>query len=250
MTELWYVYAVTRADTPPPKDVPGIVGGEVRAVSDGALAAVVSQVPEEDFEGAALHAHLEDFRWLEATARAHQGVVDAAFAAGCALPLRLATVYRDEEGVRRMLHTSAAEFTRALDRLDGRLEWGVKVYLDEEEEAAARKDTTAAEPADGRSYLRARLAQRQTRDDAKTRSRAFSERLHETLRHRSEAQRVLRPQDQQLAAGPGRNVFNAAYLVPADDKAFDAELRGLADSAPGLRVEITGPWPPYSFADA
>ncbi len=46
-------------------------------------------------------------------------------------------------------------------------------------------------------------------------------------------------------------VLNAAYLLD-DDRAdsFAAAVRALSDRYPGLRLELTGPWPPYSFAAA
>jgi len=60
---------------------------------------------------------------------------------------------------------------------------------------------------------------------------------------------VHRPQQGELASGAGENIANDAYLVPvARVGEFRAALDGLADDAPGVRVEITGPWAPYSFA--
>src|SRR5262249_2577464 len=44
-------------------------------------------------------------------------------------------------------------------------------------------------------------------------------------------------------------VLNASYLLDdqrADD--FAAAVAALAEQHPGVRLELTGPWPPYSFA--
>jgi hypothetical protein len=44
-------------------------------------------------------------------------------------------------------------------------------------------------------------------------------------------------------------ILNAAYLVADDrDGDFAAAVDSLAAGHPALRLEITGPWPPYSFA--
>ncbi|EFL13179.1 GvpL/GvpF family gas vesicle protein [Streptomyces sp. C] len=53
-----------------------------------------------------------------------------------------------------------------------------------------------------------------------------------------------------LAGGDtGENVLNDAYLVPdGEADAFRAAVRHAADDLPGVRVELTGPWAPYSFA--
>ena len=60
----------------------------------------------------------------------------------------------------------------------------------------------------------------------------------------------------QEAAGPCFDgpdrwlVLNAAYLLNSDRAAeFAAVARALARTHDGLRADLTGPWPPYSFAD-
>jgi hypothetical protein len=46
----------------------------------------------------------------------------------------------------------------------------------------------------------------------------------------------------------GENVVNDAYLVPADRvEEFRAVLGALPRGVPGVHVEVTGPWAPYSF---
>jgi hypothetical protein len=46
----------------------------------------------------------------------------------------------------------------------------------------------------------------------------------------------------------GENIANEAYLVARADVAeFRAAVASLAADTPGVRVEVTGPWAPYSF---
>jgi hypothetical protein len=52
-----------------------------------------------------------------------------------------------------------------------------------------------------------------------------------------------------LSGAPGENVRNAAYLVDAGRTEEFAALAWRLDAeAPGTRIELTGPWAPYSFA--
>jgi hypothetical protein len=45
-------------------------------------------------------------------------------------------------------------------------------------------------------------------------------------------------------------VLNAAYLLNSDRASeFAAVARALPRVTNGLRADLTGPWPPYSFAD-
>lgn len=255
-----YVYGVVRAGFGVPDRLIGVAGAPVGTVAEGSLAALVSAVPAVDFEEAALRAHLEDLRRLERVARAHRGVVDTVAAGTCVLPLRLATVYRDERGVRRALASRFEDFASALARLNGRFEWGVKAYTDEGEApapvpaAGAGAGIGPGSPApaadSGRDFLRRRLAHRRAEEESQRHAAAFAHTVHDALDRFAEHSTLHRPQDSRLSAAPGHNILNGAYLVPREEAGAFAGLVGeLAERAPGVRLELTGPWAPYSFAN-
>ncbi|MET9933069.1 MULTISPECIES: GvpL/GvpF family gas vesicle protein [unclassified Streptomyces] len=225
---LLYVYAVVRSadaqgpPTDPPPDV--TLGGGLTTVEHRGLTAVVEPVPAADFAEAPLRERLEDLDWLAVVARAHHAVVGATSRRTTTVPLRLATVRRGESGVRRFLEEGESGLSEALGRLTGTHEWGVELYADEApgDPVAGGADDTAA--------------------------RAARE-LHETLA-RAATEAVLRaPRRAHPAGEPGRNVLNAVYLVPDEGRRdFLDVLPGADDVRPGLRMEITGPRAPHSFA--
>ncbi|MFH8973472.1 GvpL/GvpF family gas vesicle protein [Streptomyces sp. NPDC017890] len=250
MTGLRYVYAVCRPfGAALQAQLAGVAGDPPRLLAHRDLVAVVSHVPEADFSEEALRAHLEDLDWLAGTARAHQQVIDALTAVTTPLPLRLATVFRDDSGVRVMMEEREDAFRRTLDRLDGRVEWGVKVYVEAEPEQAATPARPAAKPASGRDYLRQRRMRTRANDALWTRAEEFATRLHETLSSGADGARLHAPQNPGLSGAAGRNVLNAAYLVRRDvSEEFVEMVDRTKDEAPGIRVELTGPWAAYSFA--
>ncbi|MDQ0773372.1 hypothetical protein QF026_001838 [Streptomyces aurantiacus] len=265
MSGLRYVYAVCRPfGTPLPAQLTGVAGVPPKQLVHHDLVAVVGHVPEVDFAEEPLRAHLEDLDWLGATARAHQNVIDALTVVTTPLPLRLATVFRDDSGVRTMMQERKETFLRTLDRLDGRVEWGVKVYSEPTEasqhpEASERpgvSETPGARPApspgrtgSGRDYLRQRRDQRREHEEKWEQAEQFARRLHESLSGYAEDTRIHAPQNAALSRAPGRNILNAAYLVPrTESEAFVELVDRTKDDAPGLRVELTGPWAAYSFS--
>ncbi|HET6857406.1 MAG TPA: GvpL/GvpF family gas vesicle protein [Streptomyces sp.] len=250
MNELRYVYAVTRPfDGVLPDGAIGLDGEPPRLVHHGDLVAVVSPVSADEYGEAPLKANLEDLDWLTATARAHQAVVGALTTVTCPVPLRLATVCLDDSGVRRLLESGHDRFEQTLERLDGRVEWGVKVYVDMEEQPAKPQEEPPAQPATGRDYLRQRLNRRTARDSTWDRADALARQVHAELGEFAEAAMLHRPQDAKLSGVPGENVMNAAYLVPRErSEAFIEEVERLRPQDAAVRVELTGPWAPYSFA--
>lgn len=258
MTEpVSYAYAVLR-DTEglagALEAVPGVAGAPVFLVAgspDGGLTAAVSQVPADDFQEDALRSRLEDLDWLEAVARAHHTVVETLAAHTTVLPLRLATVYLDEDRVRAVLRADAEMFEQALERVAGHVEWGVKIYL----EARADAETPAAETGSaeglgaGRAYLRARRVQRQARDESFRAARQVAERVEAIGRDAASGHARHRVQQGELATGAGENIVNDAYLVPRETaEEFRTRVVDAARDLAGVRIDVTGPWAPYSFA--
>ncbi|MDH6515454.1 hypothetical protein M2164_001932 [Streptomyces sp. SAI-208] len=250
MTGLRYVYAVCRPfGTPLQAQLAGVAGDPPRLLHHHGLVAVVSHVPERDFAEEPLRRHLEDLEWLTGTVRAHQSVIDALTVVTTPLPLRLGTVFRDDSGVRVMIEEREESFRRTLDRLQDRVEWGVKVYAETPTPERAESAGTAAKPASGRDYLLQRRRRVRSREEMWQQAEAFATRLHETLSGYAEDARLHAPQNPALSGASGQNVLNAAYLVPrADSEEFVEMVDRTKDDVPGMRVELTGPWAAYSFA--
>ena len=101
---LW-AYCVARDDAALAERRPrGASGATSRPwLRDGGLALLVSRVPLAEFGEEPLRRNLNDLAWLERVARAHEAAIDAAFQAAPVVPLRLATIFADEDGARRML---------------------------------------------------------------------------------------------------------------------------------------------------
>lgn len=247
-----WVYAVTeRAGPALPGQLTGVGGGPVRAVAAGMLAAIASDVPLAEFGESALRGNLENMAWLEATAREHHQVIDAVAQQGPVVPTRLATVYRDDAGVAAMLAGRDADVRAALRRTRARKEWGVKAYAAPPAAPGAAPAPAAAEAAagSGAAYLRRRREQLSAQENARSETMASVQTVHNTLSRLAAETRLHPPQAPQLTGSKAPMILNAAYLV--DDKRADdfaAAVATLARQRPGVRLELTGPWPPYSFA--
>ncbi|WP_405560831.1 GvpL/GvpF family gas vesicle protein [Streptomyces sp. NBC_01180] len=254
-TGISYVYAVSRGGTLSDVTsgaVPGLDGSVLRTVSADGLEALVSSVPDEAFGSDGMKAQMEDLKRLEEIARGHHAVVEAAYGATTVLPLRLATVYLSDERVAAMLHERRAEFAELLSWLEGHVELGVKVYADPHGPAEAqppKASDPAAPVSPGRAYLQQRRAQRRNQQDAFRTAGDLAAEVPDRVAAVVRARVAHRPQQGELASSPGENIANDAYLVPAGRVGeFRRTLDALADGRSGVRIEITGPWAPYSFA--
>jgi len=252
-----WVYAVTVGDRTIPPGLAGVGGAPLRAVPAAGLVAVVSAVDLAEYGEEPLRRNLENLEWLEATARAHHNVIDAVAEAGQTVPMQMATLYRGDERVAEMLAERRDDFLAALDKVRGRTEWGIKIYLPGSGVAAptagaARMSGTArtAGGADrpGAAFLQRRRSELAAREHARAAAASSAEEIHAELAQLSAAARLHKPQHPQLTGRSEPMILNATYLVD-DDRGgeFSAAADELAGRHPAVRLELTGPWPPYSF---
>jgi len=229
----------------------GVAGESVRAVGSGGLTAVVGSVPLAVFGEEPLKRNLEDLSWLEATARAHDAVVSTVAQRGPAVPLRLATVYLDDARVRDLLDERQADFESALTLVTGRTEWGVKAYGDRQAlaDAVAEAQIAGSAKGSGTAYLLRRRAQLAAQESVERDAAARADEIHSRLLRQAAAGRRQPATDPALSGRRDWMVLNGTYLVD-DDRAdeFARAVEELGKEYPGIRLELTGPWPPYSFA--
>jgi len=243
-----YLYAIGRGIPPAALEAEAGLGeAPLRVVEHRGLSAVVSDVDLEEYGEEGLRRNLEDLRWLEYVARTHDAVVRAAAAAGPTAPLRLATVCFDDEQVRRRIDEWHDALERALDRVEGRVEWSVKAYVPDRVVPAGVPVAAATGPGAGAAYLRRRKEETVRRQQADEVVARDADDLYDALAASAVAGRRLRPQDPRLTQHAGTMTLNAAFLVE-DGVDFAALVEEAARSRPRLHAESAGPWPAYSFA--
>ncbi|MFE4370368.1 GvpL/GvpF family gas vesicle protein [Streptomyces sp. NPDC056835] len=249
-----YVFAVCgHVDHSTLATLPGLgENSPVRPMPFGSLTAVVQHVEAAHFSEDAWRERLSDHQELERCARAHHDVISAAAMRGPTVPLPLATLYRSDERARQALRQDTERFHNALRRIEGRVEWGVKVYTPTTPPPTATPPPTGPgrgrpSSGDGRAYLDRKRGIQKRREQHHDEALRTAETVDMAMRTVAAASRRLRTHAQEPLE-PGRTqVLNAAYLV--DEKRIDDvahTVMGLRRST-GADIEMSGPWVPYSF---
>jgi len=259
-----YVYGITGNDS----DLPtcdlmdrGIdPANAVYSVSYQDIRAVVSDVSLVEFGEEALASNLNNMDWLTAKVHAHQSVLDRLSRDRSVVPMRFCTVYSSECRVQEILAQQYDYFVDALARVEGKQEWGVKVYCAAQvlaDEVVGLSDVVKslnselAEKSEAAAYFLKKKI-----DDAivTERERITDEVVqdsHNRLWMRSWEAVVNRLQGRDVTNRAEDMVLNGAYLVSQDCvEAFQTELDELRKkyAGPGFSYELSGPWPPYNFA--
>ena len=237
-TAVW-LYAVTPKIAGGPR-ISGLVGVDVepvRHIDIDVLSMIVGTVRLTEFGEQALKRNLEDLDWLAGTARVHDAVISAATRFGPVLPIQLATVYHNDERVKELLVARRQDFLTALDWVDHRDEIGVKASVD----PAALVVDPVDQSSSGTAYLMRRRAQLTAQERAHSAATTAAERIHTTLLGYAVDGKQKPPRNRTT-------VLNGTYLVERDlMRAFRAAVAELGETLTGIELEVTGPWPPYSF---
>jgi hypothetical protein len=216
---LIYAYGICEAVAaePPPRRR-GLGGARVRALRSDALAAVYSR-----------HRSLRA-RPSRQEVLAHERVLEAVMERGPVLPLRFGTQLGSEHELEATLRERHDELLQALEHVRGRVELGLRVL-------GRRRARPRAGGGSGREYLLGRLTEQRRTEQA-------ARELHAPLADLALASRLNeRPSPSAILVG--------SYLVEETAvEPFRSRAEALAGRHRDLRVVVTGPWPPYSFAAA
>jgi hypothetical protein len=259
----WYVYGVVAAG---PALADAVRGGEpieaeheVVVIAEGAIAAIASHVSLDDFDEANFSERTGDLSWLIDKTRRHEDVLERALAATTVVPFRFGTIYRDEAALRRFLVEDEERLARLLARLEGRVELGVKAFVDRtrldralvnRSPNLATREEELASVSEGRGYLLRRQQERVLATEVAEFEAACATESHELIAAHAEDARVNPPQRSELSGRAEPMILNGAYLVRARDRLDGAldELRRRYGPY-GVEYELTGPWPAYNFVD-
>jgi hypothetical protein len=228
------------ADEPPPPAA-GIAGAEVETLVEGRLAAVVSRIAPGKI------------RPQRANLAAHHRVLHDLAEHAPVLPVVFGSVAGDEEQLRRILQDNHDALAQRLERLQGRVEMGLKIFWDLpnvfEYFVASHQEL---------ERMRNRLfrpGRTPSVDEKVQLGELFVSLLQQARqRHTRRVQEVLAPccvEMRVIDAGEERMILKLACLVGREgQRQWEEAVRQAAllfDDH--YRIDYNGPWPPYNFAD-
>lgn len=234
----------------------GLDGGPVSQMPYNDIAALASRVPIGDFSGPVAEANLKDLAWVGPRACRHQEVVEAIMQCSPVLPARFGTLFSSSQPLLELCHRHYDIISGFLKEADHKAEWGLKGFLDRSQ---ARKSLNpdpnrkreATPPSPGKAYFlqkkRAAEMEQALNRELKQIFNAIWKDLQQYAARFCERKTLSR-------ASTGLEmdmVLNWAFLLDTDQQdrfAAALEQARTAHSRHGLRFELSGPWPPYSFA--
>lgn len=257
MSEALWVYAIgTDFDAAALNGTDGVGGStSFEVVATSQLGGMVTRVDATAFSQDALDAHGRDLEWLGAIGLAHQRVNERLSTSFRSLPLRAFTLFSSEERLRAYLEENAQELRATLNAIDGRSEWTIRIDLDAERWNEAllhrvdelRNIQSEIEGAtSGRAYLLKKKLEESKKSAARKAEEDLVREVADTLEQRLGATLEVETRERRNGSFPQVNLLLAEAEAP-QLRLIERELNDHYESD-GVRLTVTGPWPPYSFA--
>jgi hypothetical protein len=236
-----YVYCIIRASSPLKFGAIGMdeEWSDVYTINYRDMAAVVSDVPMTPLDS------------TRENVLAHERVNETVMRDHTVIPMSFGTIFKTREDIVELLRSAYEAFADVLNKMQDKLEFGLKVLWDrdeivkaieqEDEDIHRLKDEISSQK--GSTYF-ARMQYGRLIDGAlQLRSERYVAEFLQRLRDVSVASRVNRAIGDKM-------IMNAAFLVQRDQEmAFDRRIKDIASSFDKLTFKYTGPWPPYNFVN-
>jgi hypothetical protein len=251
--EALYLFCLCRAAAMPSAEADASHNRPFLHRIDG-LAAMVKRIPLEEFAGKEAEQHMQQLEWLGPRVQEHEAVIEDVLRASPVLPARFGTLFSNEAALERFMAINGATVERFFNEVEDKDELGVKTLLDRVTASERLLSNLSGQlqktpTSKGVSYLQ----ERQMRARLDNHLRSWLAETSAEIANKLDSFAVAskdRPVGFRAPDGEPQIVSNQALLVPRNSlpqlrNAVDEASRELAPY--GLRFELSGPWPPYSF---
>lgn len=262
-----YLYCIReKTEGVPAISIRGINGkGEVFTLPFRELETVISKVSLKEFTSEKIQKRAqEDLNWIKEKVVAHEKVIEEAMRKDdkilSVIPMRFGTIFKEKASLEDSLNKDYSKFKEVIDKIHGKHEWGIKVYLidreqfeqtiKEKNEAIKEKEKEIASLSEGMAFFMEEELKEVISKEMYKELNNIVDGLFERLGKQAVASVKSKILEKELTGRREPMVLNSAYLIPEEKKEnFKKEAESLNEEiqTKGFYLEYTGPWPAYNF---
>lgn len=221
--------------------------------------AIVSKVSPDEFSEDNLKKNLANIEWVEKRVRQHERIIEEVMKMATVLPFKFGTIFQSEENVRNLLKKRNTEFKQIIANLEGKEEWGLKIYCDREkfndilkkrDEKIQDVEREIASSSKGKAYLLKKKKDELIKNIEDEKISEYTQDSFERLKRTALEAKINKILPKEVTEKREDMVLNAAFLINKKRiKEFENVLAYLKTkySDKGLILDCTGPWPAYNF---
>jgi hypothetical protein len=232
---------------------------EISVIEVDGLYFIIKYVSDKDFGENNLKKNISDVVWLDRKVREHLDVITCIMQTLGVIPFNFGTLYKSEISLRQFATKYADVFKKNLYYLEGKEEWAVKSYCSKKKivenisllsKNISDIDALIQTASPGKAYILGKKKKDIIENEIISIYNLFSKNIFTRFNDFAEEYRLNPIPSFEITERGDDMILNAVFLIK---KEVVASFVKLSDQLPlqhdniGLILELTGPWPSYSF---
>ena len=263
-----YLYCIRGENDSSSFSVKGIDNmNEVLVLPYKELEAIVSRISLDEFGSEEIKRKAqESLNWIKAKIVVHEKIVEEAMKRNgkvmSVIPMKFGTIFAGEKRLIETLGEHYGQFKTALNKLEGKEEWSVKMYLTGKEQIEETVKTESeiikdmerkiAGLPEGIAYFQESELKEAISNEVVKKINKTKKNIYEELKLIAEEARECKILEKEITGRLESMILNTAYLIKTEMvKEFikSAERKNKELNPLGFSLEYSGPWPPYYFGE-
>jgi hypothetical protein len=240
----------------------GIDNAQVFSVPYKKIEAIVSNVDSKKFGSKEIAKRAkEDIAWIVKHAKIHEKVLEASMCLGtqnyASIPMVFGTIFKTQKKLEEVLKKEYNRFNGALQKLSGKQEWSVKVYVDEKalKNSLKKRDKSILSQLDalktlplGVDYFEELAIDEKLDESLAKEHEKYLKIFIKSLKLYSTDSFEGKILAKEMTGKESEMLLNSANLVKEEKvNDFKKAVDKLKRINSAFKFECTGPWPPYNF---
>ncbi len=229
------------------------------ALTFGNLTVLAKYVSGDDFSEENLKKNFAHIDWVEQQSREHIHVISAAMNSRTVVPFKFGTLFKTKQSLRDFIDEYRSMIVENLNELNGKEEWGVKLYCDYAALPEHIKKTCAqvieiereiSESKPGKAFILKRKADELIKNECHKQLQEYGQLFFRQFEKLSTKTRINPLLPKEVTGRSDEMILNLACLIPKGNikkMLQKTELLRQEYINIGLFPDVTGPWPPFSF---
>ncbi len=240
------------------KEIPA--GDEnVFALTFGNLTVLAKYVSQDDFSEENLKKKFADIDWVEQKTREHIKVISSVMNFRTVVPFKFGTIFKTKQSLRNFIDEYRIRIIENLNVLDGKEEWGVKLYCDYtalpehikktcKQVIEIEREINESKP--GKAFILKRKADELIKNECHKQLQEYGQLFFRQFEKSSVTTRINPLLPKEVTGRSDEMILNIACLIPKENigkMLQKTEILRHEYLNFGLIPVVTGPWPPFSF---
>lgn len=236
-----------------------VVNKDLKLIEIDNFYCVVRYVSNTEFSEENFQQNANNIGWLDIKVREHLNVINSIMEIQTVIPFKFGTIFKSVTNIETFITEYADSLLQNFNTIGGKEEWSAKIYssqnvlvgkIDELSEESAQLEAEIRQSSEGKAFFLRKKKTLLIENQVEKICNKYGQEYYDTFLQLSESTKLLPLTASDITGRKDTMILNATFLVQKENVAElirSADFFQQRDEETGFGIELTGPWPPFSF---